>query len=247
MLKKKLLALRCALIICFLPACGKFNKGVESIDASLNEVNGQQVLSVSTELALGGIGLPLMSAPIYLPGKGVVGDLTMGGSLLTLNLSLFDALGVNSELVFLPNGGQVPFIAENEAIMLNVGQTAISVYLLVSQNTVVLGVAIPVKQLDGVGSSIGYSSLFPIFPLNKFQVSAGLFTHANAGENGIGAFFDLSPLMENLWGGKKMILAEGSSPDISFEQIEQRNSAQKRSLDRTLYYLSRDRVTVDLH
>lgn len=220
-------------------------------------------VSVSAELSLGNVMLPSVSIPIPMPGSGEeIGSVQMqsglgGQSTLNLDVNLSKVAKIQANYVTLPNGNLLPLIGNNKVIVIPI-KNAVNLYLTLGDGVAAVGVDIPFKTLDSVGSGIGSVSLFPTFNIKGIIGAAGLYFSKEAGKNGFGLFADISSVLE-----QAMFLdlksQKDQSMDMSFaksfgEDNVRLNYASispskgtKKKIDDALYKLHKKRKTLQLH
>jgi hypothetical protein len=181
----------------FVTACGKGSQIVTGVKVQSSVVNQDINIGFSADLDLGNISFPAVTLPIIHPkGLGQIGEVDLlpllgGKNQIMVKLNLSKVANLQAVMATLPNGNLIPLIANNPTIVVPLGAGA-QLYITVSANVTAIGVAVPIKTFDSIGSSVGGLSLFPVFNIDKVVGSAGIFTSKNAGQNGFAIIADLS-------------------------------------------------------
>jgi hypothetical protein len=206
-------------------SCGKNMKnlvtdiGVETLDDGTS-----QYVSTDFVLDIGGTELPFISYP--LPND--LGALRLyrlnGQNKIAIDLNLTSVLKLPRVVGTLPNGQAIP-VDTNGAGIISIDIEGINskVYVAQREDTTLVGFAIAIKQLDGLGDSIGSAGIFPSFELGNIRLTAGVFTSKESKETGIAAFANLG----QLFGGNGMN-AEISSNKELFKPVRQRRLSRKQ-------------------
>lgn len=241
MLKITLMSL---LSFCLLSSCGKFTKVVSHVQVEQTLDNGEAFISLEADLDLGNMSLPIdFKRKIELPGKGVVGELQLKSDKILIDINV-TALAPNMNTqAELPNGAELPLIGLNPVVVLPVRGTQIEVYLSLVNGASAVGVSIPIKELDKIGR---YSAFFPRFKLGQVLLSAGIYSNDFPGESGMGAFFDITKVLQGI--------VEDSSSGQSYEYVtfaeghhsfdydtEENSKTTQRKIDKVIHKLHRKR------
>jgi hypothetical protein len=189
------------MVLFLVVGCGKKKSWVKEIQFKQEVVEGQVLINVKGNLSIGNINLPNVKFPIENPQTnttlGYLSLINVGSSKsieVTLNIS--ELIHLNTAIVKLPNGETLPLLGENQVIELAVGPNKnIKVYFSFNQTQLALGLAVPIKTLDTLGSKVGTTSFFPTFNVSKVFGAIGIFTSQQIGQNGLGFFMDLSLIM----------------------------------------------------
>lgn len=186
-----------------LVGCGKIFNFVKNATFKTIEQDGDTFAEMTTILDIGNFEFPVVNLPIYdrKNPENELGLLSLkpalgGGSELGVSVNLSQALKIQSEeSALLPNGKALPIggIASLNVISLGIAKNS-RLYVAAGNGAAMLGVALVVKQFDGIATRIPLSlNLFPSFKSGKkLRGVAGMFTSPNTGENGIGMFLDAS-------------------------------------------------------
>ncbi len=197
-----LLASTLSLTACEMPAF------VSDVQVKSFEETGHVFGEVSTTVNFQGMVLPQLDFPIKNPSDqtSVIGAFksvqTPGNpsvSIVTITLDLTKVAAIStSGPALLPNGAIVPVTGYAPEDVLEFDSVAnVKVYfsLDTANRQAMIGAAIPVEQLDWVGSSMGEANLFHGFNFSNVTGVAGAFTSAVNGQSGLGLFIDISTLM----------------------------------------------------
>ncbi len=208
-----------------LASCGKSGTklvtdiGVETLDDGTS-----QYLSTDFVLDIGSTELPFISLP--LPKD--IGALRLyrlnGQNRIAVDLNLTSALKLPRELGTLPNGQPIPVDTNGAGIItIKIEGINAKVYVAQKEDTTLVGFAIAIKQLDGLGDSIGNAGIFPSFELGKVRLTAGVFTSDEAKETGIAAFANLG----NVFAGDSKTIELASNVE-HFTPIRQRRLSRRQ-------------------
>ena len=171
-------------------ACGKGKpQVVTGIQVQSSTVDQDVYLALKADLNLGAMSFPAVTLPIIHPrGQIQLGSVDLlpvlgGKNQIKISVNVSALADIQASQAFLPNGNAVPLIANNPTITIPLGAGA-QLYLTIGANAVALGVAVPIKQFDSIGSAVGAINLFPVFAIDKVVGAAGIFTGKQAGQNG---------------------------------------------------------------
>jgi hypothetical protein len=193
-------ALRFVTLVIFailVSACGKRPQVVTGIQVQSQVINQDLSLSLKADLDLGNMTFPAVALPILHPrGQMPIGKVELtpvlgGKNQIKISVNVSSLADIQAIQATLPNGNLVPLIANNATIVVPLGSGA-KLYLTVAANAVALGVAVPIKTFDGIGSAVGAASLFPVFSIDKVLGAAGIFTSSSAGQNGFALIADVT-------------------------------------------------------
>lgn len=182
-------------------ACGKQKPMVTDIRVAPSYQGSDVIISVDADLSLGNVTLPATNIPIYLPSTWQdIGSVQMrvngvGANNLKISLNLSAISQIEAQRALLPNGSTLPLIGENKTIVIPI-QNKLNVYVSFGDGIAALGVAVPFKNLDGLGQNVGTTALFPVFNIQNVFGTAGLYTSKTKGENGFALFADLSRVLD---------------------------------------------------
>ncbi|MFL5785022.1 MAG: hypothetical protein ACJ76H_10455 [Bacteriovoracaceae bacterium] len=199
-MKKFLSGFLTTVMLAFVVSCGSNSNVLTGIQVSTQQVNNDTMLSFSANLNLGAMSFASISLPIIDPhGNGQIGQLELtsglaGQSQIKISVDLNAVAGVNAAQAVLPNGNQIPLIANNPAIAINIGHGA-KVYLTIGQGVAAIGVAVPIAAFDQIGSQLPGLNFFPVVQQGNVVATAGVFTGAQPGMNGIAVVADVSKVI----------------------------------------------------
>ncbi len=164
-------------------------------------------------------------------------------------MNVSELADVNTAQATLPNGNMVPLIANNQVIAVNIGNGA-RLYLALSENVTAIGVAVPISAFDSIGQSLPGLNFFPIVNTGDVIGTAGIFTGAQPGQNGIAVVADVSKIVNM---GKLLpstsammaIQAEEAQDSLKLDYRSHMVSKSKKSkLDRMIYKLNKRRTVL---
>lgn len=186
-----------AMLALVVSACGKRPQVVTGIQVQSSVVNQDVILALKADLDLGAMTFPAVTLPILHPRGGApIGSVDLapvlgGKNQIKISVNVSAVSDLQATQALLPNGNTVPLIANNPTIVIPLGNGA-KLYLTVAANAVALGVAVPIKTFDGIGSAVGAINLFPVFTIDKVIGAAGIFTGAQSGQNGFALVADVT-------------------------------------------------------
>jgi hypothetical protein len=188
-------------------ACGNGKpQVVTGIQVQSSTVNQDVILGLKADLNLGNMTFPAVSLPILHPrGQTPIGSVDLapvlgGANQIKISVNVSALADIQAIQASLPNGNAIPLIANNPTIVVPLGAGA-QLYLTIGANAVALGVAVPIKQFDGIGGAVGSINLFPVFAIDKVIGAAGIFTGSQAGQNGFALVADITQYvnMQNIF------------------------------------------------
>jgi hypothetical protein len=238
-----------------LASCGGSKPMVNDVKVSTSVVDGDIHLSLSADLSIGNVLLPNASIPIILPKSGKeIGHVSLvnngqGENTLGVDLNISETANLDLDSARLPNGTMIPLIADRQVIVVPIGKGT-EVYISITGDQAAVGVAVPIKSFDQMGSKVGTSSLMPIFQTNGVIGAAGVFTSREAGKNGIALIADVSSFLGDFVNSNKIenhafrMQQQQSSLDYSVQAPSRR--AEKK-INKELYKLHRKRRVLQLH
>lgn len=243
----------------FAVACGNAPSNVlTGVQVSTETRNDDLWMSFAADLNLGAMSFASISVPVLHPhGQTPIGQLDLisgfsGTNQLKISVNVSELADVNTTQATLPNGNMVPLIANNQVIAVNIGNGA-RVYLALSEKVTAIGVAVPISAFDSIGQSLPGLNFFPIVNTGDVIGTAGIFTGAQAGQNGIAVVADVSKIV-NL--GKLLpnvsatmaIQAEEASDSLKLDYRSHSGSkSQKRALDSMIYRLNKKKAVLRMH
>jgi hypothetical protein len=157
-------------------------------------------LSFAADLNLGAMSFASVSVPVLHPrGQTPIGQLELGSALggvnqIKISINVSELSDIQTSTATLPNGNMIPLLGNNEVIAVEVGKGA-KIYLVLSEGVTALGVAVPIGAFDNIGRTLPGLNLFPIVRTGNIIGTAGIFTGATSGQNGIAVVADLSQVV----------------------------------------------------
>lgn len=240
----------------FMISCGQVPTNIlRKIDVQTSEQQEGTVVIFTAKLNLGAMSLAYLDLPIFHPKTKIsIGSIRVfsgitGENGIQLNLNLASVSDLSSSIPLLPNGHRVPLLGENEVIVLDVGQNG-HVYLLLGATVKAIGFALPIHAFDSIGQVLPGLNLFPILPIGDVIGTAGLFTSAFAGENGIAVVADVTSAFQEQNVVNKNILR--AQRDVEFDGVEldydsfSVSKKQKRKIDLQLYRLHQKKAVLEV-
>lgn len=180
-------------------SCGGSKPMVDDIKVVPRQVDGDILLSLTADLSIGNVQLPMAAVPIRLKNGKEIGTLTLlttsdGRNQLSMDVNVSETANLNLASDRLPNGSVIPLIGDSQVITIPVGSKVV-VYLSLAENNAALGVSIPIRSFDKIGEKVGTAALMPFFNKNGRVGAAGLYTSKTAGLNGFSLVADISDLI----------------------------------------------------
>ncbi|MBL7664854.1 MAG: hypothetical protein JNM93_06950 [Bacteriovoracaceae bacterium] len=217
----------------FIVGCGNRPAIIENLTVTPDFSGGEANVRVETDFNVGGMELMYLTLPINHPQTGEqIGQFAMAGKRLSLGINLSAIAHLNSGPAQLPNGTGVPFAGTNEIVVVPIGGQGIRLYVSWTQTKVLLGVAVPIKQFDVIGQTVGQVNLLPIFQIGQVQGAAGTFHSRTAGQNGIAFFADISVALPQAVKEELFYQTEGAYlSQESFSKVSIRESVPRSSTE----------------
>jgi hypothetical protein len=254
-----------------LVSCGKQNhQFMKDINVGTSYVDNDVYISVDAQMDFGAMQLPAISLPVKNPKTGEdlggieMGVVAGGKNFMKLSFNLSSVTPLQASQAQLPNGAALPLIYTNQVVEIPVGgsKADVRIYISFVEGAYALGVAVPIKSFDGIGGSVGTTSLFPIFNIENIVGSAGLFTSNESGKSGFGVFVDLTNVLDDLLKGELKARTSHQEAGIALKSIRSIrraapvgelnyssigvSSSKKKEIDKALYRLHRRRARLKL-
>lgn len=226
-MKKALSGLLTTVMLVFLVSCGGAGSNVlTGIQVSTSQVGNDTMMSFSANINLGAMSFASISLPILHPrGQTPIGSLELssglaGQSQIKINVNMSAVADINVSQALLPNGNLIPLIANNPTIAIKIGGGA-RVYLTLGQGVTAIGVAVPISAFDQIGQSLPGLNFFPIVQQGDVVATAGIFTGAQPGMNGIAVVADVSKIVNfgSMMPSSQLLLAKSAELEESQEEV----------------------------
>lgn len=240
----------------FVVSCGNAPSNVLSGVKVTSETRNNDVwVSFSADLNLGAMSFAAISLPIIHPrGNMPVGQLDLtpglnGMSNIRISADVTALADVQTTQAALPNGNLIPLIANNQVIAIKIGGGA-RVYLALSEKVTAIGVAVPISAFDQIGRTLPGLNFFPIVNVDNVIGTAGIFTGAQAGQNGIAVVADVSKVIKlgSLIGTSSAMMAvqaQQANDSMKLDYRSQGASAdQKAKLDAMIFELHKRKTVL---
>ena len=243
-------------------SCGKgAPKVVTGIQVQSSTIDQDVMLSLKADLDLGAMSFPSVTLPILHPrGQTPIGSVELlpvlgGKNQIKISVNVSSLADIHATQATLPNGNAIPLIANNPTITIPLGAGA-QLYLTIGANAVALGVAVPIKTFDSIGSAVGAVNLFPVFTIDKVVGAAGIFTGSQAGQNGFALIADVTQYvnMQNIFVPQqaavmmKMAMLHEQQAVVSLNYAAQAPSKAKESkVNSMIYNLNLRKARLQLH
>jgi hypothetical protein len=240
-------------------SCGKNPEVLTGVQVQTNHIENDLWLSFQADLNLGNMTFPAVTLPVVHPktqaqiGQVELAPVLGGKNQIKLGVNISELSDIRSQIGRLPNGNTIPLIANNPTIVVNLGAGA-QLYITLAENVTAIGVAVPIRQFDTIGASVGGLNVFPVINIDRVIASAGLFTSRNAGQNGIAIVADVSQYVElqDIYvpsgsGASLMIQAQEAKNVIKLDYSSQQvSSSAKSKIDNMIYDLHKKKTKLKL-
>ena len=183
--------------------CGKQNTQslVQGIQLNSHQDNGDTFVGMTAQLNTGAMQLVAFDLTIVDPknptqayGHLSAQQLISGGAQLSLDVNLTKVTHLNYVTGVLPNGTPIPVtILGGSVIGIPIGNTGGYVYVAYGNGAAMLGVAMPIKEFNGMSGYVGTANIFPAFDFGKGVTGVGgVFVGNQPSQSGIAIFVDAS-------------------------------------------------------
>jgi hypothetical protein len=230
-----------------LTSCGNNTKKIISgIEVETSDENNAKIVITDFKLDVGATELPFLHLPLP-KDYGVLRTYRNNGeNRVAIDLNLTEILKLTPGAATLPNGTMVP-VDTNGAGIIEIPVSGINgkVYVAQKGEMTLVGFAFTIKQLDGLGQSIGTVGVFPNFEIGKVKLTAGIFTGDSAKQTGIAAFANLGGLWNEL-GQKRVYPIAYNSEAFYFENMERLPRWKKRRMYKELKRILNTKQTLEL-
>lgn len=197
-MKKTMLLMTLAMSFILASCGGESKKIVTDFALETRNQNDQKFVVSDFQLDLGSASLPFLTLPLP-KDYGYLRLYRMNEmNHVAIDLNLSEILKVPGGVATLPNGTMLP-VDTLGAGVISIPVNGINGVVYVSQkdDMTLVGFAISIKQLDGIGGSLGTIGVFPNFDIKGVNVTAGIFSSDDAGKTGIAVFGNIG----SLWNG----------------------------------------------
>ena len=239
----------------FVVSCGSSGPSVLSnVQVEQKLINDDLWIFVTSDINLANMSFGSIALPIPHPhGQTPIGQVELvsgigGVNQLKISVNTAELADTQTGQALLPNGNMVPLIANNPAISVEIGNGG-KLYLLLTDSITVIGVAMPIREMDSIGSQLPGLNFFPIVQSNNVTAAAGIYTGARPGQNGIAVIADVTNVVKQ----NNDFLAQ---PSMAIQDEEIHDSikldyrshsgtkAQREKLERMLLNLNKRRVVL---
>lgn len=222
-------------------ACGKNKKKiVDAVDVATRDIDEQKFVTTDFRLDIGDAELPFLHLPLPKNYGYLRLYRDMGYNRVALDVNLTEIAKLPGGEATLPNGSPVPVDTMGAGIIeIAVPGIKSKVYVAYQGDIALVGFAIAIKQLDGVGRAVGNIGVFPNFSIGKVDLTAGVFTSEDASQTGIAVFANLAGLIN---GGMTLADAQATVRPISTEATK----AQLKALARELIKVKNTKQVLDI-
>lgn len=222
-----------------LVSCGSNDKKIVSdIGVETRDQDNSKFVTADFQLNIGATELPFLHLPLP-KDYGYFRLFRLNGeNYVALDLNLTEIAKIPGGVATLPNGTMVP-VDTNGAGVIQIEIPGINgrVYVAQKDEMTLVGFAFSIKQLDGLGGSIGTVGVFPNFNIGKVKLTAGVYTGEETKQTGLAAFANLG----GLWNAQGAKLADVPYNSKAFRFTSKRVS--RRKLRKMYFYLNRMRNT----
>ncbi len=194
------------LMLLVFTSCGKnaTNQFVQNVKIESSVKEGDVYVDLSALINLYGLAMSAIEVNIIDPDDPDkhYGSLRIWPTLdkrtqIGLSVNLTDAAQMPGGEARLPNGSPVPIggLDGVQIIQMQVSDIEASIYLGLSEKSLLLGFAIPIKEMDGATGYVGPVNIFPGFEYKGYRGMVGVFTGKETNQSGVAMFMDLSPVL----------------------------------------------------
>lgn len=237
---KRILSLLSVLALMFsLASCGQNDKKIiTDLGVETRDVDNSKYVTTDFQLNIGATELPFLHLPLP-KDYGYFRLFRLNGeNYVAVDLNLTEILKLPGGVAELPNGTMIP-VDTNGAGVIQIDIPGINGKVYVSQKDemTLVGFAFSIKQLDGLGNSVGTVGVFPNFDIGKVKLTAGVYAGEETKQTGIAAFANLG----GLWSlqGAKLTKVPYNSEAFRFTS----KKVSRRKLRRMYFYLNKMRNT----
>lgn len=204
-MKKTMLLMTLAMSFILASCGGESKKIVTDFSLETRDQDEQKYVVSDFQLDLGSAELPFLNLPLP-KDYGYLRMYRMNGlNHVAIDVNLSEILKVPGGVVTLPNGNMFPVDTMGAGVVaIPVNGINGVVYVSQKDEMTLIGFAISIKQLDGIGNSLGNIGVFPNFDIKNVNVTAGVYSSDSAGKTGIAVFGNIGAL----WNGDDNKLAE---------------------------------------
>ncbi|OFZ19911.1 MAG: hypothetical protein A2X94_14745 [Bdellovibrionales bacterium GWB1_55_8] len=237
--------------------CGGGNDSnlFKSVGLSSYQENGDLYVEVKSLLQTGSmqllsIELPIIDShdPSKVYGKLAVRQSFNGTAELALALNVSDTVNLPEFDGKLPNGTAIPVggLDQVPVVGLPIGGSSAKVYIAYGAGVAMIGVAVPLREFDGMGQSVGNANIFPVFDFGKgVRGLGGIFTGMSPGQSGIALFVDAATAIAPQPAAKVLALAAGDflvpvKSKLTFSSVSP-SRKKKNKINYTLYKMNKKR------
>lgn len=220
-------------------SCGSNDgKVIRDIGVETRDQNNSKFVTADFLLNIGETELPFLHLPLP-KDYGYFRLFRLNGeNYVAVDLNLTEIAKLPGGVAQLPNGIMVPVDTNGVGIVqIDIPGINGKVYISQKDEMTLVGFAFSIKQLDGLGSSIGTSGIFPNFSIGKVKLTAGVYTGEETEETGLAVFANLG----GLWSHQGAKLTEIPYDGKAFRFTSER--VFRRKLRKIYYYLNRMRNT----
>ena len=230
-----------------LVSCGKNSKKIVSgFEFETRDQDNSKFVVTDFKLDVGQTELPFLHLPLP-KDYGVFRTYRINGeNRVALELNLSEIIKLPGTVATLPNGTAVPVDVGGAGII----EIAISgingkIYVAQKDDMTLVGFAFSIKQLDGLGSSLGRVGVFPNFEIGKVKLTAGIYSGEETKQTGIAAFANLGGLW-NEFGEKRVYPVAYHAEAFNFEPMARLPKWKKRKMYKMLKRVMKKKQTLEL-
>lgn len=237
-----------SLLLTVFVSCGSQAPMVDDVKVNVSNVDGDVVVSLTADLAMGNLMLPSVTFPIILPKTGKeVGIVSLSQSAAGLNqigidLNVSSGVHLETTAARLPNGALMPIILNQNVLTIPLGK--VTVLLSLNSGAQALGIIIPISSFDNIGGKVGTTVLMPMFNKNGNLGAAGIYTSKVAGENGFALVTDISNKIPDIF-GSALVAQQREEADVS-EELLSPSRTEKRIIDKELLKMHKRKAVLKL-
>jgi hypothetical protein len=241
---KKMMLLMTLVMSFLLTSCGgERKKIVTDFNLETRDQDDQKFVVSDFQLDLGSAELPFLHLPLP-KDYGYVRLYRLNGmNHVALDVNLSEILKLPGGEATLPNGTMLPVDTQGAGVI-SIPINGINgvVYIAQKDDMTLVGFAISIKQLDGLGNSVGTIGVFPNFDIKNVNVTAGVFSSDGEGKTGIAVFANIG----SLWNGDDKELAYYDRNAFPAREAQWMPRWKKRVMARQLIRFKNTQQVLDL-
>jgi hypothetical protein len=246
-MKRTITLLSLFALILSISSCGNSsNRLVTDLGVETRDQDNAKFVTADFKLNIGETQMPFLHLPLPKDYGYLRTFVLNGDNYVAVDVNLTEVLKLPGGPAQLPNGTMVPVDTMGAGIIqIDVPGINGRVYVSQKDDMTLVGFAFSIKQLDGLGSSIGTIGVFPIFQIGEVSLTAGLFAGEGSKETGLAAFANLGGLWN--YQGEKITNIPYRADAFEFKQGKRVPRWKARRMFRYLNRLKNTQQTLEIH